>query len=123
MSTGSTADDPNPEMMSSPAFIHSPTSYKYAITHVFLPVELPRKSDYSPENDLSLACAACAAAHAYATHVNRTPGKPQWCRIQNMLDNLQAFVQSERLDKGHILSQLRAMQMGGTPTSSLLILC
>ncbi|KAH0835817.1 hypothetical protein J3R83DRAFT_9676 [Lanmaoa asiatica] len=93
------------------AFVLTSTSLHYAVTHVFFPVELPRESDYTLENGLSLARAACAAAHAYSLHVHGT-SEPQWHCITKMLDNLQASIQSEHLDEGHVISQLREMQTG-----------
>ena len=94
--------------------ITSHDTLKYLVTHVFLPVYPPDKSDYTPENDHSLARAVCTAAHVYATHVCGTSEQAQWCRIAKMLDNLQACVQSEHTDDANVISQLRGMQTGGT---------
>ena len=89
----------------------------YAVTHVFLPVEVPKESDYTVQNDLSLARAVCTAAHAYTTHIDDTL-RPQWQAITKMLDNLQASVQSAHLAKDEVISQLGSMQSGGTQPSS-----
>ncbi|KAF8551736.1 hypothetical protein OG21DRAFT_1498931 [Imleria badia] len=113
MSTTPTAhDDPNLQTTTSMAFVHTSTSLLYAVTHVFLPVQPPDKSDYTPENDHSLARAVCAAAHAYRTHVCGTSEQAQWHRITRMLDNLQASVQPEHMDNDLVISQLRGMQTG-----------
>lgn len=120
MSTTSTADNPDLKTTNSPAFAHT-SSLGYAVTHVFLPVKLPDYSDYTPENDLSLARAVCAAAHAYSVHVYGTSEQGPWCRTTQMLDNLQASIQSEPQDNPHLISQLRDMRTGGTPTSSMWI--
>jgi len=104
-------DDSDLEMTSS--------TFQYAVTHVFLPVRLPKHSDYTLENDLALARAVCAAAHAYSAHVCGASDQTQWVRITKMLDNLQASAKSERLDEDQVISQLRGMQTGGTPTGSL----
>ena len=88
----------------------------YAVTHVFFPVEVPKGSDYTIKNDLSLARAVCTAAHAYG-HVNDTL-RDQWDPIAKMLDNLQASIQSGRLGKGDVISQLGSMQSGGTLSNS-----
>ena len=110
MSTTSTADNPHVQA-SSPAFVHTPTSLCYAVTHVFLPVELPDESDYTLlANDHSLARAVYAAAHAYDTHVCGTSEQAQWHRITKMLDNLQASIQSEHTDDDHVISQLRVLR-------------
>lgn len=106
-----TDGDPN---KSSPAFVHTSASLRYAVTHVFLPVQLPEESDYTPENDHLLARAVCAAAHAYSTHVCGTSEQVQWKRITRMLDNLQASVQSEHMDSDQVISQLQGMQTGST---------
>lgn len=108
-------DDPDLETTGSVPFVHTPRSLDYAITHVFLPVNLPNDNDYSLENELSLSRAVCAAAHVYISYT----AEPQWYRISRMLDNLQASIESEHLDDGHIISQLRGMQTGGTVTLSL----
>ena len=95
----------------------TPTTLEYSITHVFLPVNLPRKSDYTPENDHALALAVCAAAHTYTSRVCGTSEQAQWQSITKMLDNLQEFVQLEHIDPDrldHVISQLRGMQTGGT---------
>ena len=101
----------------SPSF--TPMEYKYAVTHVFFPIRLPKDNDYTHEYDLSLVRAVCAAAHAYTPHVRGTSEEAQWHHITKMLDSLQASVQSERLDKAHVVSQLRAMETGGTPTIAM----
>jgi hypothetical protein len=117
MSTTSAADNPNPQT-SSPGFVRSPTSLSYVVAHVFLPVELPDESDYTLENEHSLARAVCAAAHAYDTHVSGTSEQAQWHRITRMLDNLQASVRSEPMNNDHVIAQLRGMQTGGTFSGS-----
>ena len=120
MSSTSTAHDASLQMTSSLPFVHTPESLCYAVTHVFLPVSLPYKTDYTPENNHSLARAVCAAAHAYTTYVCGTTEQAQWHRITKMLDNLQAFVQSEHVDTDHV-SQLQGMETGGMFAYSLLV--
>ena len=117
MSTTSAAD--NPGLQTSPsAFVHTPTSLYYAVTHVFLPVNLPKSSDYTPENEHSLAYAVCAAAHDYGTHICGPSEQAHWQRITKMLDNLQASFQSVYMDNDQVVSQLRGMQTGGTLAGS-----
>ena len=113
--TTSTADNPSLQA-NLLAFAHTPTSLCYVVTHVFLPVGLPDQSDYTLENDHSLARAVCAAAHAYAgiRGVCGTFEQAEWHRVTRMLDNLQASVQSEPMDHHHVIAQLRGMQTGGT---------
>lgn len=99
------------------------TQLHYLVTHVILPVNLTDKNDhgynFSLESDHSVARAVCAAARAYTIHACGTSEQAQWHRITKMLDNLQASVQSEHLDKGHAISQLRGMQTGGISYASL----
>ena len=114
MSTTSTSDDPDLESTSSSSSDHTSTSLNYAVTHVFLPVQLPNKNDYTLEDGHSLARSVCAAAHAYGTHVCGTSEQAEWHRITRMLDNLQVTVQSEHMDNDHVISQLLGMQTGGT---------
>ena len=119
MSTTSTAsDDPDLEATGSSSSGHTSTTFNYAVTHVFLPVQLPFANDCTPENEHSLARAVCAAAHDYGTHVCGTSEQAQWHRITKMLINLQASVQSEHMDNDHVISQLRGMQTGGAFASS-----
>ena len=117
--TSSTSGDPNLQAMSSPAIVHTSTSLCYIVTHVFLPAHPPEANGYIPENSHLLAHTVCATAHAYGTHVCRTSEQTQWHRISKMLDNLRVAVQSEHLDNGHVISQLRGMKTGGTFTGSL----
>ena len=63
--TAMSATDPNPQTTNSPVFVHTRESFSYAVTHVFFPVQLPEKSDYTPENDHALARTVCVAAHTY----------------------------------------------------------
>ena len=114
MSTPSTFDGPDLEATSASSSDHTLKQFKYAVTHVFLPVQLPKSSDYTPENEHSLTRAVCAAAHDYGTHLYGTSEQTQWHRITKMLDSLQASVQSEDMDKDHVISQLRGMQTGGS---------
>ena len=92
------------------------TPLEYAVTHVFFPIELPNDNDYTHEYNLSLLRAVCATAHAYTPYLCGTSEEAQWHHITKMLDSLQASVQSERLDKTHVISQLHGMETGGTPT-------
>ena len=115
--TTSTTDDPSLQT-SPPAFVHTPTSLEYAVTHVFLPGKLPEESDYTLENEHSLARAVCAAAHAYGTHVCGTSEQAHWDHITKMLDNLQASFQSAYMDIDQVVSQLQRMQTGGTLAGS-----
>ena len=92
----------------------------YVATHVFFPPAIPKKSDFTIQNDLALARAVCTTAHAYTTYIDDS-SRPQWQSIVNMLDNLRASVQCEHLDKGNVLAQLGRMQSGGTLSPSLLV--
>ena len=89
----------------------------YVVTHVMFPIEGPRYSYYTIGNDLALARAVCTAAHAYTTHIDDSL-KPQWHSVVKMLDNLQASVRFEHLDKDNIISQLGSMQSGGMLSGS-----
>ena len=117
MSAISSAYDASPQTTSSPPFVHTSQSLKYAVTHVFLPDRPPQKNDYTQENDHSLARAVCTAAHAYSTNVCRSSEQAQWRCIAKMLDNLQATVQTEHLET-HYITLLRGMQTGGTFTGT-----
>ena len=114
----STFDDPDLEATSLSPSYYTLETFDYAVTHVFLPVKLPIHSDYTPKNGHSLTRAVCAAAHDYGAHVCGTSEQAQWHRITKMLDSLQAFVQSEHMDRDHVISQLQGMQTGGTFTGS-----
>ncbi|KAI9572506.1 hypothetical protein HD554DRAFT_2036078 [Boletus coccyginus] len=107
------SDNSDPETTNSQASVTF-ESFQYTVTHVFLPIWPPNHSDYTLDNDLSLARGVCAAAHAYGAHVYGVSEKAQWRRITKMLDNLQASAQSKRLDKDQVTSQLRGMETGDT---------
>ena len=109
MSTTSTSDGDSTSSSSS-----DPESFKYVVTHVFLPVKLPCGDDYTLQNKHSLARAVCAAAHAYGSQLCGTSEQAQWNRITKMLDNLQASVQLKHMVNDRVISQLRGMEMGGT---------
>ena len=113
-----TVDDPHPT--SSPLFAHTSESLYYAVNHVFLPVHLDF-SDYinTPENRHSLARPVCAAAHAYSPYVCGATEQAQWHRTTKMLDNLQAYVQSEHENPDRVISQLRGIETGGMLSSYL----
>ena len=133
MSTAASDSSGNPIdnlQTNSQAFAHTPESLLYAVTHVFLPshppldpssdpLHIPSESDYTLENEHSLARAVCGAAHAYAAH--EPSERAQWNRISKMLDNLQASVQSEHMDNVLVISQLCRMQTGGPSTGTLQI--
>ena len=119
MSTPPTADDARLRAISSPPFFHTPESLRYSVTHVFLPVNPPNKTDCTLKNRHSLARAVCVAAHAYATYVDGSTEQAQWHRIAKMLHNLQAYVQSEHAKTEHVVSQLRGMETGGMLSGSL----
>ncbi|KAF8554287.1 hypothetical protein OG21DRAFT_1522569 [Imleria badia] len=84
---------------------------KYIITHVFCPLRLPGADDHSYPNDQALIAAVVAAANAY-TCVVAVAGQSQWPPIARMLENLAATVQSAKLDKNRVISQLSRMQPG-----------
>ena len=96
---------------------HDIRTLKYIVTHVFLPLRLPDGDDHSDYNDRSLAAAIAFAAHLYSGHVDKA-NVPAWDRISGMLDNLQATVQFESLDRFRTVSQFRNMHVGGEPSTS-----
>ncbi|KAG9318892.1 hypothetical protein JVU11DRAFT_1001 [Chiua virens] len=83
----------------------------YIATHVFFPIEVPEESDYTIENDLSLARAAYTAVRAYSAHIDDAL-KPCWGSIEKTLENLQVSAQSGHLRKDDMISQLHNMQSG-----------
>ena len=86
------------------------------VTHVFLPLRLPDGDKHSVRHDRSLATAIASAARLHTDHV-READMPQWRRISRMLDNLQAIVQLEGLDRSQTMSQLSSMDVGGKLSS------
>ena len=89
---------------------------EYIITHVFCPLRLPGVDDHTFSNDQALIGAVLDAAQAY-TRVVADAGQPEWPPIERMLENLGATVQSSRLDKRRVFSQLSRMQPGGMRSS------
>ena len=85
---------------------------EYIITHVFCPLRLPGIDDHTFSNDQALIGAVLDAAQAY-TRVVADAGQSEWPPIERMLENLGVTIQSARLDKCHVFSQLSRMQPGG----------
>ena len=81
-------------------------------THVFLPLRLPSSGQHSVRHDCALAKAIASAAHLHSDHVSEA-GIPQWRRISRMLDNLQAILQLEGLDRSQTISRISSMDVGG----------
>ena len=88
-------------------------SFIYVVNHVFFPVNPPEQDDYSEESNCLLVRAVCAAAHAYHELIDSTQ-RPEWHHITKMLDNLQTIAFSKELVRGHFISQLAGMEVGGT---------
>ena len=86
---------------------------QYIVTHVFFPLQLPSADDRSIRNDCSLTKAVASALRRYTDRAAQA-NKRQWHSIlSRMLDNLQAIVQFESLDRSQTVSQLRSMNVGG----------
>jgi hypothetical protein len=86
---------------------------EYIITHVFCPLRLPDVVDHAFSNDHDLIRAVLDAAQVYSTRVDADAGQSEWPPIERMLENLGMTVQSARLDKRRVISQLSRMQPGG----------
>jgi hypothetical protein len=71
---------------------------QYIVTHIFCSLQLPDGGDQSIRNDRSLAGAISSVMRLYSDHVDQA-NMAQWRSIVRMLDNLQAVVQSESLDR------------------------
>ncbi|KAH0834164.1 hypothetical protein J3R83DRAFT_11470 [Lanmaoa asiatica] len=84
---------------------------EYIVTHVFFPLKLPDGDDQSVHNNRSLAGAIASVARVYRKHVDKD-NLPQWHHILGMLDNLQATVQFESLDRLQTISQFSNMNVG-----------
>jgi hypothetical protein len=89
---------------------------QYIVTHVFFPLQLPGGDDRSIRHDCSLAGAITSVLRLYSGHVSKAD-MPQWHSISRMLDNLQAIVQFEGLDRSQTISQLGSMDTGGKLSS------
>jgi hypothetical protein len=89
---------------------------KYIVTHIFCPLQLPDGDDHSVHHDHSLAGAIASAARLYSDHLSKAD-MPQWHSISRTLDNLQAIVQFEGLDRSKTTSQLSSMNVGGKLSS------
>jgi hypothetical protein len=89
---------------------------EYIITHVFCPLRLPGADDHTFPNDHALIGTVLDAAQAY-TRAIADAGQSEWPPIERMLGNLGVTVQSARLDKNRVISQLGRMQPGGMRSS------
>lgn len=98
---------------SGPVLWNFSTRLEYVIDHVFLPFP-PVAEVSTAEDDRSLVRAVCAVAHGHSESIDDTL-KQRWCGIAKMLDNLKTYTQSEWQEmEGHMISQLREMETGGT---------
>ena len=89
---------------------------QYVVTHVFCPLQLPDGDDHTIRNDYSLAGAVTSAMRLYGDCGDQA-NMAQWRIITQMLDNLHAVVQFERLDRFLTFSQLSSMNVGGMLSS------
>lgn len=85
---------------------------EYIITHVFWPPKFSGVDDHGIQNDFSLATVVVTAARLYREHVSEVD-IPQWRSISRMMENLQATMQSESLDRFRTMSQFSSMDVGG----------
>ena len=92
-------------------------TWKYIVTHVFCPLQLPGRDDHNINNDHSLARAIATAAHLYSDYISEDNAL-KWHCISRMLDNLEAITQSERLDSVRTISQFSSMDAGGKISKS-----
>ncbi|KAF8550880.1 hypothetical protein OG21DRAFT_1544655 [Imleria badia] len=83
-------------------------SLEYIITHVFCPLRLPGADNHTHANDQKLIAAVVNAANEY-TRVVADAGQSKWPHIARMLENLAATVQSARLNKNRVISQLSGL--------------
>ena len=90
----------------------STDTFKYVITHVFCPLKLPDGNDHTIRNDDALAGAVATAARLYSRRVDQA-NFLRWHCICRMLENLQAIVQWEIIDRSQVVSQFCNMAVGG----------
>ena len=85
---------------------------QYIVTHVFCALQLPDGDDNSIRNDRSLAGAITSVMRLYGVHIDQA-NMAQWHSITRMMDNLQAIIRLESLDRPKTFSQLCSMNVGG----------
>ncbi|KAF8439863.1 hypothetical protein L210DRAFT_3540646 [Boletus edulis BED1] len=83
---------------------------QYIVTHVFCPLQLPGGDDRSIRHECSLVETIATVLRQYDDRVEANI--PRWHSISRMLDNMQAIVQFESLDRSQTVSQLIGMDVG-----------
>lgn len=85
---------------------------EYIITHVFCPVTLPQRSDYTLNNDRSLLDAVLGSARKFVSSLP-DHGQEQWDPLLKMLEKLAVTMTSPSLTGDVVESQIKSMQVGG----------
>ena len=94
------------------------SSLEHVVNHVFFPVYLPEKDNYTRKDGHTLVRTVHATALAYGEHLG-DDHKPYWLHITKMLENLRVFLDPQRRsksdqDQDRIIAQLDGMRAGGT---------
>jgi hypothetical protein len=85
---------------------------EYIITHVFCPVKLPQRSDYTLDNDRSLLDAVLGSSRKFVSSLP-DHDQEQWGPLLKMLESLALTMTSPSLTGDVVESQIKSMQAGG----------
>lgn len=115
---------PTPEKDSAAIFhipsLHSldQTSLIFITNHVFLPPELPSKSDRAPEHEASLVRVFKDCAEMFAHHFEpQTKSRRAWDVISRMLATTALLHDRGIVEEDHLDKQIAGMEVGGEHNS------
>ncbi|KAG1751783.1 hypothetical protein EDB19DRAFT_1893122 [Suillus lakei] len=84
---------------------------EYIITHIFCPVKLPQRSDYTPDNDRSLLDVVLGSARIFVSYLPDND-QEQWNPSLKMLESLAVTMRSPSLTTDVVESQVKSMKAG-----------
>ncbi|KAG1773742.1 hypothetical protein EV702DRAFT_1129048, partial [Suillus placidus] len=84
---------------------------EYIITHIFCPIKLPQRSDYTLNNDRSLLDVVLGSARKFVSSLP-DDDQEQWSPSLKMLESLAVTITSPSLTGDVVESQIKSMQAG-----------
>jgi len=96
------------------------TSLTFITTHVFLPPQLPNKSDRTPEHEASLIRVFKDCAETFARHLEpQTHSRHAWDAVTRMLASMVFLHERGIVEEDQLEKQIATMDVGGEYSSLL----
>ncbi|KAL0576778.1 hypothetical protein V5O48_005205 [Marasmius crinis-equi] len=90
----------------------APAALNYIINHVFLPIEVHQRDDWSQENDYKLCSEVLEAVRAYRNRHAHRDEKHGWYLIIRMLERLQSLNEEQSFSREKLIGTLEKMIAG-----------